>query len=301
MKTHFIDSSRFPMQLTSNLFMLGNYFFNLFLIKGSCASAIFETGISAVTDSVIKQLGQLNIEPDYLICSHPHSDHITGLPGLIEQYPKAQVIAAKEAPAFLQHPKAGPALVKEDAFMSKSLANFGIRPGRPPLESVPDLSCAKLIGPKYTLDLGGIRLDLKTVGGHSPGNLMGMLPEQKTLLVSDSLGFHFPGRGFLPLFFTGAADYLTTLKEIRDFSASIICPAHQGPVQGQDAVRAVKESVDTTIRLIRKIQTSEEPEEMLADGIFKANYVDEFTLYTKENIKNCSGLLVKRARQAGEK
>jgi beta-lactamase superfamily II metal-dependent hydrolase len=47
-------------------------------------------------DRVIGQLEALGVEPDYLIPSHPHSDHITGLPGLMERYPGARVVAARQ-------------------------------------------------------------------------------------------------------------------------------------------------------------------------------------------------------------
>ena len=84
MKTHYIPREKFPMGISPHIKMLGNYFFNLFLVTGENKSALFESGISGVTDSVITQLDALGISPDYLVPSHPHSDHITGLPGLME-------------------------------------------------------------------------------------------------------------------------------------------------------------------------------------------------------------------------
>lgn len=82
MKEHYIPEDKFPIEIDKNIFILGNYFFNLFLIIGSKYSAIFEVGISGIVDTVIRQLEHLDINPDFIISSHPHSDHITGLPGL---------------------------------------------------------------------------------------------------------------------------------------------------------------------------------------------------------------------------
>jgi 2-aminobenzoylacetyl-CoA thioesterase len=80
----------FPMPLSARVTVLGNYFINLFLIKGDSKTALFETGISGIIDTVIFQLEALGVIPDYLILSHPHSDHTTGLPGLMERFPKCQ-------------------------------------------------------------------------------------------------------------------------------------------------------------------------------------------------------------------
>ncbi len=298
MEKHIIPADQFPVKIDNNIYMLGNYFFNLFLVIGKHQSAIFEVGISAVADAVISQLEGLNVQPNFLISSHPHSDHITGLPGLAERFPKAQIIAAQGAREFLEHPKAGALLFKEDRFMGKRLADFHLTPGRPSLETIPDLKNADIVTGKKRLDLGGISLDLIKAEGHSPGSIIGIVPERKIIFCSDSLGFHFPGRGYQPLFFTRADAYISTLNFILDFKPAIICPAHQGPLKGDDALKGAKNSLNITLDIIKMIQNSSLPDEVLAEKIFKQSYKDEFTIYTEDNIKNCSHLLVKRAKEA---
>ncbi|MBU8910860.1 MAG: MBL fold metallo-hydrolase [Desulfobacterales bacterium] len=298
MKAHYISEDKFPIEIDQNIFILGNYFFNLFLIVGNRHSALFEVGISATVDTVINQLELLDINPDFIISSHPHSDHITGLPGLAKRYPKARIVSAAGAKEFIEHPKAGPLLIKEDKFMSKSLANLKIKPGRPSLEKIPNLDESLVIDNKQSIDLGRITLDLIKVEGHSPGNLIGVLNSKRILFCSDSLGFHFPGRGYLPLFFTHADLYLSTLTFIKEFNPSIVCPAHQGPLSGKAAVTGIQESLDITLNTIKNIKQSTLSDEMLARDIFEQNYKDEFALYTADNIKNCAALIVKRAKEA---
>ncbi len=298
MEKHYIPEDRFPVQLDNNIFMLGNYFFNLFLIAGKQNNALFEVGISAVVDQVIRQLDILGITPNYIIPSHPHSDHITGLPGLINKFPKAQIITARGAKEFIEHPRAAPLMFKEDQFMSKNLFRFDITPGRPSLQEIPDLNDSFVIDEQKSLDLGDVTLDLITVKGHSPGNLIGSIKKKTILFCSDSIGFHYPGRGYFPLFFTGADPYLSTMKFIREFNPSTLCPAHQGPLSGKKAIQGIQESYDFTMDTINMIKQSDPDDKTVADRLFEKGYKDEFTLYTPENIKNCCNLLIKRSWEA---
>ncbi len=293
----YIHENSFPLEIDTAVRVLGNYFFNLFLVIGKKHTALFEVGISGVVDTVIRQMEYLGISPDFIIPSHPHADHMTGLPGLMGRYPRAEVIVASGAKEFIAHPKAEPLMLKEDAFMSKSLLGFNIKPCRPSLDHIPDLASSFTVEDKRSIDLGGITLDLIKVPGHSPGNLIGKIPEKGILFCSDSLGFHFPGRGFLPLFFTGAGPYFSTLRAIRDFDPFILCPAHQGPLSGKNAAESIRLSIQTTTGLIKKIQDSSLPGNALAKEIFENNYKDEFSLYTPDNIQACADLLVKRAKE----
>ena len=298
MKDHYIPEHTFPIKIDQNVLILGNYFFNLFLVIGNSHSALFEVGVSGIVDTIIRQLEQLDINPDFIIPSHPHSDHITGLPGLAKRYPDARIITATGAKEFNEHPKSLALLIKEDMFISKRLAEFNIKPGRPSLKKVPDLSHALTIDEKQSFDLGGITLDLVKADGHSPGNLMGIINSKKILFCSDSLGFHFPGRGYLPLYFSGAQAYISNLNFIKEFNPAIICPAHQGHLAGEDAIRGIKKSLDTTLETIKDIKQSRLLDEKLALDLFEQSYKDEFTLYTEDNIKKCTSLLVKRAKEA---
>jgi 2-aminobenzoylacetyl-CoA thioesterase len=287
--------SDFPMPLTPRVTVLGNYFINLFLVQGDRKTALFEAGISGVVDTVIHQLAQLGTAPDYLILSHPHSDHATGLPGLMERFPGAQVLAGAGAREFVTHPKAGPLMLAEDAFMSKGLAARGITPGRPPIDTIPDLSDARVVEEPFVLDLGGILLELFPVSGHAPGNILGRVED--ILFSSDSLGFHFPGRGFWPLFFTGASEFLDTLAQIQAMAPAIVCPAHQGPLKQQAAAAGIQAAMDAVHDFIQRVTRTSLTDGELERQLLHESYRDEFTLYTKENITRCNRLLIKRARQ----
>jgi glyoxylase-like metal-dependent hydrolase (beta-lactamase superfamily II) len=288
-------SSDYPKPLSSRVTVLGNHSINLFLVLGDRKTALFEVGISGVVDTVIQQLDYLGVEPDFLIVSHPHSDHITGLPGLMERFPAAHVVAGKGAKEFITHPKAGPLMLAEDAFMSQWLDARGVTQGRPSLDTIPDLSGARVVTDPFLLDLGGVDLELFPVAGHSPGNILGRVKD--ILFCSDSLGFHFPGKGFWPLFFTGAREYLNTQAQIQAMAPAIVCPGHQGPLQHQAATAGIQAGIDAAHDFIERVTRTSLTDQELERQLFNERYRDEFTLYTKENIVNCHRLLIKRARE----
>ena len=293
-----IPDPAFPMEIAPGVFILGNYYFNLFLVVGPQKTALFETGVSGLVDRVIGQLEALGKTPDFLVVSHPHTDHITGLPGLMARYPEAEILAGDGAVEFITHPKAEPGLIREDRFISQSLMDLGISPGRPSLASVPSLSGHTVVKESWDLDLGGgTRLTLIPVAGHSPGNLIAWDKNNRILFCSDSLGFHYPGRGFWPLFFTGARSYIDTMDMMAGLVPKILCPAHQGPLQGKDVPAGLALARQTTFDLIKRAVRDTGDDNALAQTLFAESYKDEFTLYTRSNILNCNRLLIKRARE----
>ena len=288
----------YPQQLAPGLWGLGNYYFNLYLARGREASAVIEAGVSGVVDRVIAQLEGLGVVPDYLVVTHPHADHVTGLDGLRAAFPRAEVVAAAGASRFLAHPKAAASLLAEDRHMSEFLRAQGLPPERPPVDQVPSLSGCREAGEGEVIDLGGLTLRLFTVGGHSPGNLVVHLPEIGALALSDSLGFHYPGRGFQPLYFTGTAEFLATLDRLEALEPRIVCPGHQGPLTGVDASECFARVRREVHDLVDRIGAHEGAPEVMAEELFREYYRDELTAYSEGNIRGCMSLLVRRALAA---
>ncbi|MEJ2040921.1 MAG: MBL fold metallo-hydrolase [Desulfosarcinaceae bacterium] len=288
----------FPRQLADGIWVVGNYFFNLYLIRGKKRSALFEAGVSGVVDTVIRQLESLDVSPDYLILAHPHSDHFTGLSGLTARYPDAVLVAGRGAREFVLHPKAAAGMAAEDRFISNQLAARGLAPGRPPLQTFFFPEDHIIVDRALTLDLGGLGLNCFMVKGHAPGNLAAHVPAIRALLVSDSLGFHYPGRGFCPLFFTGYAEFVSTLDRLAALRPTLIGPAHQGPLGGPLAQRAVAQAKQAALDMYDRILGDSRESDLMAAELFDRYYRAEFALYSPENISNCMQLLIKRVRQS---
>jgi glyoxylase-like metal-dependent hydrolase (beta-lactamase superfamily II) len=283
--------------LTDNLWVLGNHYFSMYLVRGRNAAALIEMGVSAIVDRVIQQLESLDIDPTYLIIAHPHADHITGLGALRERYPDAVVVAGERTKTFLTHPKTQETMLKEDLFISKRLFVLGFRPGRPPITAFEFPDDYMVVKERQDIDLGGITLRCVKVEGHSPGNIAIHVREIDALMVSDSLGFHFPGQAFLPLFLTDFSDYINTIDCLKSFNPHILGLGHQGPLMGLAARNAFRLSRQAAFDMLARVMNDEKRADELAEEIFKEYYRDEFTLYSEENIRSVAHLLVRRGRE----
>jgi 2-aminobenzoylacetyl-CoA thioesterase len=289
-------AATFPGRLDEGLWVLGNSFFNLYLVRGKTASALVDSGISATADEVIGQLKTLGISPDYLIVTHPHPDHINGLDALRQCYPEARVVIGAGAKEFLAHPKTAASLVAEDRFMSEFLASQGYRPGRPPIMRPPSVEGARVVGDNETLDLGGVTLRFLRVGGHAIGNIVVHVPERRALMASDSLGFRIPSIGFFPIFFTGYADYMATIDRLEALEPRILCLAHQGPLVGEYARQAFEDAREAARSLCEEIRNDPRDDDAVINDLYPRFYRDELALYTPENIIGCCRLVIRRSR-----
>ena len=288
----------FPSQVTDNLWILGSDDFHLYLIKGSDTCALVETGISATADILLEQLSSMRAEPDFLIVTHPHSDHVTGLDSLRQTFPRATVMAGKGAESFLNHPKAAEIMIAEDRHMAESMASHGLLTRRPVIKSPPSLSGCTVMNDGDELDLGGLTIRFLEATGHSPGNILVHILGLKTLLVSDSMGNRYPGQGFFPTFFTGYADYLATIDHLAALDPMILGLAHNGLFsRSEDIQETFQKSRETANYVKAYVINDARDDETIARNLFRLYYHDELTIYSQENILTCCHLLVRRIRE----
>jgi glyoxylase-like metal-dependent hydrolase (beta-lactamase superfamily II) len=282
--------------LDKSLFILGHPYFHIYLIKGENASALVEMGISATADTVIMQLASLGVRPDYLIVTHPHSDHIAGLDALKQAFPNAVVIAGQGAAEFLDHPKTVESLILEDRYMSSFMLDRGLVSNRPAIRKAPSLSgCTVMVGGD-DLDLGEIKINFVVARGHSPGNILIHIPASRAVLASDSLGYRLSGMGFFPIFFTGYADYMATIDTIESLRPEILGLAHNGIIQGLDIKKTLQEAREAAQGIMDRIIYDRRDDEAVVRDILREYHRHELTLYTEENILGCCRLLVRRVR-----
>jgi len=287
----------FPRKLAEGLWVLGNQYFHLFLVKGEQAAALVEVGVSGIVDDVIRQLEKLRVSPNFLVVTHPHPDHLTGLAGLRERYSDALVVVGDGTPEFLSYPNAAEPIIAEDKIMQQFLSARGFPPERPPIEELLHVGDALVAADHDEMDLGGRTLRFLEAKGHSPGNIAAYVPEIEAVLASDSMGFSFPERGFYPIFFTSFSGYIATIDRLAALRPRILGTAHQGPRMAADATQALEEAREHAIAMRDRIRADSRDPGVIAQSLFEEWYSDAFLLYSPENILGCCRLLVKRSKE----
>lgn len=289
----------FPFKMNDHLWVLGNDYFHLYLIKGKKSCALVETGISATTGTILEQLSSLREKPEYLIITHPHSDHVTGLDDLRNVFPHASVIAGNGAESFISHRKAAPSLIAEDRHMLAAMTSLGLPSRETAITTPPSLSGCKVVQDEEELDLGELKIRFLEVKGHSPGNILVHIPASNILLVSDSLGNHYPGRGFFPTFFTGYDDYMKTLDRLEKIAPDILGLAHHGLIADKKEIAKTFSVARGCAHDVRNyIINDDRNDEDIAQDLFRFYYTGELAVYSSQNILNCCRLLVRRVRES---
>ncbi len=290
-------SHPFPHELSGCIDVLGNDAFPVYLVRGDSGSALIEAGISATAGEAMNQLGFLEVEPDFVVITHPHGDHLTGLDTIRKRFPAIRVIAGEGAAAFLSHPRAAEVLLAEDRHLEAALRAKGYPAVSPAVSQVPLLADGMIRGDGDELDLGGVTLRFLEVRGHAPGNLAVFIPAAQALLASDCLGFHYPAGRFFPLFFTGYAEYMTTLDRLASLRPAILGLGHHGVMRGAEACAAFALARRCASGLRERLRSGPGEGEGRVAEIFAEFYRDELALYSRENIMNCCRLLVRRSRE----
>ncbi len=291
----------FPRSPSGRVWILGHGAFPVYLVRGDRSSALVEAGISATGDEVCLQLDRSGAAPDFIVITHPHGDHVAGLNAIRGGFPAIRVLAGGGAAAFLSHPRIAEAIVIEDRHMSSCLAARGGPTGGSSIGKAPSLDGAAICGDGEELDLGGVTLRFVAVGGHAPGNIAVFIPEEKALLASDSLGFHYPRGGFFPVFFTGYGQYMASLDRLESLQPESLGLGHYGWMEGTEVGEAFSLARQCASVLRERLKTDPSDEETLVSGIFAEFYRDELTLYSRENIRECCRLLLRRSREEVER
>ena len=157
-------------------------------------AAVIDPGDEA--DKIAQVLRQDGVEVEYILLTHGHYDHTTGVPGLKEQFPAAQVYihrADANGAGSTLYPLAG---------QVKDLHNYG---------------------EGDTLALGGLTISVMETPGHSPGSVT--LRVGDVLFTGDTLFCGSCGRTDL----RGGSyeQIMASLKRLGELEGNFhVCPGH---------------------------------------------------------------------------
>ncbi len=226
----------YPRLLADGLWAVGIPHCTQYVVRGEQAIALIGAGPSAMVDEVVRQLEALKIRPVFFVVTDPHTEHITGLPGLLDRYANSIVISAPGARELLLDPDIWQTQADEERAIADRLRADGFEPGRGPLEDPPSMMESLVANDGDEMDLGGRTLQYMIPAGPQHGNLMVHVPEIKALILSDPMEFRAGDREILPLFCENRSDYSDTLDRLETLDLRILGQTSQDPITGTKVI-----------------------------------------------------------------
>ena len=156
--------------------------------------------------SIVQTLAEENLDLAAILLTHSHLDHIDGV---------AHLVRATGAPVYL-HPEAR--LFYDNAAVQA--AQFGMRVEPPPPPT-------HVLEPGQTLELAGLKLEVRYVPGHAPGHVLLYSAGDGVAFVGDVVFQGSIGRTDLP--FADPRQMTQSLARISELPANVVVHPGHGP------------------------------------------------------------------------
>ncbi len=290
----------YPTQLAERVFLLGNHYVSVYLVKGDRFSVLVEAGLSVTAPQILSQLERLEIDPSslkHLILTHTHADHLMGAPLIQKAFPGIKIAGVSEAKKLLSRNKMIDFFTREDAYTSKRLMDLKAVDAPAPQQPLPPFAVEKILSIGEILDLGGLTLHILDAPGHCRGGIALWEPNEKTLFCSDYLGFRLMSGRFVSNFYVDYSAYRRTFETLWALKPQWLCPGHCGAFGGDDAVRFVmgsRREMDWISAFVTRRAQSPEQLTEAARILFDRYFTDEATIFSQKNTEDCMALLIRR-------
>lgn len=180
---------------------VGSFEVNCSLLENEGKALIIDPGQEA--DRIIAALENKGWEPEAILLTHGHFDHINGIPGLLERFPDLPVYVSEEDAEVMSHPM-------------NSL---------PPEYSPVTVPAKNLKTDLHNFSFLTFHFSFIPTPGHTPGGVCYFFPQEKLLLSGDTLFAGSIGRTDLP-----GGDMATLMRSLDSLRAlpedTLVIPGH---------------------------------------------------------------------------
>ncbi len=288
-------------QLTENVRLFGNKYFNYYLV-GDEEAALIECGTSAAAQIFAAQWQSLESKPDvkYIVILHSHFDHVCGLPILKSLFPSALVVGSGSAQKILSKEKAMASAFSSDNFVSESYLKAGFINTLPELPECATIPVDVVVGEGDHLQLGDkLKLDILEAPGHSACSLAVYLESDGVLLVSDAAGYQSAPGEISPVFFHNYDSYIATLKRFQTLPVKVLGMAHGDIITDAAVAPYLQASIaaaEEGCAWIQQALTAGEDEEQVNQKVFDRYFKGGLTYYPADIMYSTMKLLVQNAK-----
>jgi glyoxylase-like metal-dependent hydrolase (beta-lactamase superfamily II) len=226
-----------------------------YLLKGS-KTALVDCGYATSAGAVLEGLRELGVSPadvDYLIPTHVHLDHAGAAGYLIEEMPRAKVIAQERGVPHLVDPSR---LIKSatGVFGDEIIKMYGVPKGIQAERITP-------VGEEMHIDLGGLSLTAIHAPGHAPHQISVYVEEEKVLIAADAVAIVYPSVGVVlpttPPPSLDPAELGRTTEKLSQLDSRLLLAPHFGVrTDVKEVLAETKKKTDEWIAEVREMKKS---------------------------------------------
>ncbi len=206
---------------------------------------IVSGGMSYIVPDLLRQLEEFGMDESRMrkfLILHSHFDHVGIVPFFKRRLPAMEVYASQRAWEVLQMDKA---ILTINEF-GRSVAQ---RMEKGDVYSAYDLEWRKDVSGKTVregdrIDLGGLKVSILEIPGHSPCCIAAYVPELKALFPTDGGGIPF-GQTIVSSGNSNYTQYQQSLERLKDLEVDHLCADHYGYITGAEAGEFISRSIES--------------------------------------------------------
>jgi len=235
---------RKPGKVHEQIWLLGREESGVYLLKGKDGSMIVSGGMSYIVPDLLQQFKEFGIDENRirkLLILHSHFDHVGIVPFFKRRHPEIEVCASERGWEILQMDKAIPTI-------NEFSRNVAQRMKKEDVYSTYDLEWRKDVSGKTLregdrIDLGGLKVLILEIPGHSSCCIAAYVPELKALFPTDGGGIPFD-KTIVTSGHSNYTKYQQSLEKLKDFEVDYYCADHYGYVTGGEAEEFILKTIE---------------------------------------------------------
>ncbi len=238
---------RSPGKVNERIWFLGREESGVYLIEGNDESMIVSGGMSYLIPDLLLQFKAFRIDEERIkkiLILHSHFDHIGIIPFFKRRHPEIEIYGSERAWEILRTEKA---IVTINEFSRKVAQRLGKEEvySNDEIEWGFDIE-GKAIREGSEIHLGGVKVSILEIPGHSSCCIAAYLPELKALFPTDGGGIPF-NQTIVTSGNSNYTKYQESLEKLKPLEVEYYCADHYGYVTGEEA----KEFISKTIEMAK--------------------------------------------------
>lgn len=234
---------RTPGKINDRIWFLGRVESGVYLIKGDNSSMIISGGMSYILPDILSQLKEFHIDEkriDKILILHSHFDHVGIIPFFKRRNPDIELYGSERAWEILRMEKA---IVTINEFSKKVAQRFGKEEiyFNFDIEWRSDIE-GEVVHEGSQIDLGGIKVSIIEIPGHSSCCIAAYVPELKALFPTDGGGIPF-NQIVITSGNSNFTRYQQSLEKMKNLDVEFYCADHYGYVIGEEARSFIHETI----------------------------------------------------------